>query len=78
VVKESEVEWFRPLWLRVLVTALIVAWACYEIFFSHETLWIVVTLAALAYAVWNFFIKFPKPRTDAGSSSGSGDGQPKA
>ena len=75
--KESEIEWFRPLWLRVLVTALIAVWFCYEVFISHETIWIVVTLVALGYAVWNFFIKFEaKPRSD--SNGGGGDGKPQA
>lgn len=72
--KDEEVKWFRPLWLRVLVTALIAVWFCYEIFISHETVWMVVTGAALAYAVWNLFIKFDASLEKADKT----DDQPKA
>ena len=75
--KESEIEWFRPLWLRVLVTALVAVWFGYEVFFSHETVWMVVTGAALAYAVWNLFIKFDT-KSGKADANGGGDGKPKA
>lgn len=56
--KDSEVQWFRPLWLRVLVVAFIVAWFCWEAFYNHDQLWMIITAAAFAYAVWNLFIRF--------------------
>ncbi len=75
--KDTELEWFRPLWLRVLVTALVAVWFAWEAFYTHDQLWMVVTGAALAYAVWNLFIKFPKdapPKPQAGDD----DGKPKS
>lgn len=58
--KEQDAAWFRPLWRRIVVTAVVAAWLGYELIFSHETLWIAISFAALAYCGWNFFLTFPK------------------
>ena len=77
--RDTEIEWFRPLWLRIVVTAAIAIWFGYEIFFSHDQLWILVTGAALAYAVWNLFIKFNGRVAEKDKAAGTdGDGKPKA
>ena len=57
--KERDVQFFRPLWRRVVVTAVCAAWAVMEIF-GHDTTWIAVSIGFTAYAVWSFFIRFPK------------------
>jgi hypothetical protein len=64
-----DADFFRPLWRRVLVTAVVTAWFCYESFISKDQLWITITAVALAYCVWNFFLRFPK---DPPGSTGSG------
>ena len=61
---ERDAAFFRPLWRRVLVTAILVLWFGYETFFSHDTLWIAISGAGLAYCIWNFFLKFPKAPED--------------
>jgi purine-cytosine permease-like protein len=77
--KDSEIEWFRPLWLRVLITAAITVWFGYEVLFSHDTLWMVITGAALAYAVWNLFIRFDARAAEMKKpADGNGDGKPEA
>lgn len=72
--KDTELEWFRPLWLRLLVTGLVAIWFGWELFFTHDQLWMIITGAALAYAVWNLFIKYPR---EAGKADG-GNGKPEA
>jgi len=57
---DQEHPFFRPLWRRIVLVVLLVAWAAYELLVSQETLWVVISLAALAYAVWIFLITFPK------------------
>jgi hypothetical protein len=57
---EKDTNWFRPLWRRVLVTAIIVAWFGYETLFTHDSLWISITAIGIAYCAWNFFIRFPR------------------
>jgi hypothetical protein len=57
---ERDAQFFRPLWLRVLVTAGLAVWFGLEAFFSHDQLWMTVTGLSFVYAVWAFFIRFPK------------------
>ena len=73
--RDSEIEWFRPLWLRVLVTALVAIWFAWETFVNRDQLWMLITGAALAYAVWNLFIKYPRGNAPAGKS-GNGPDKP--
>jgi hypothetical protein len=89
---QKDADFFRPLWRRVAITAVVAAWCAYESFFSHDQMWIVITLAALVYCMWNFFLRFPKDQpaappgstgggTPPAASSGSpdvNDGAPKA
>ena len=51
-------DFFRPMWRRIAVTAFIAAWFAWEALWNHDQLWMMITGAALAYAVWNLFIKF--------------------
>ena len=57
--KERDLNFFRPLWRRVAVTAVCVVWAALELWHG-EQLWIVITLGLTAYAVWSFFIAFDR------------------
>jgi hypothetical protein len=50
--------WFKPLWRRVLVVAIIAVWSGWEWFYNQDQFWGIMTLAALAYGVWIFFINF--------------------
>jgi hypothetical protein len=72
--KQRDVEWFRPLWRRVAVTAVCVVWAGLELL-HHDQTWILITLGLSAYAIWTFFLTFPKA---APASEGSGDVPPQA
>jgi hypothetical protein len=57
---DRDVKFFRPLWIRVLVTAIVAAWFLAETLLGHELLWIGVTAAGLVYCIWNLFLRFPK------------------
>lgn len=71
--KDTELEWFRPLWLRSLVTGLVGLWFLYEIFISQDQFWMFITGAALAYAVWNLFIQYDKRMAEKQAKGGGGD-----
>lgn len=62
----NDVTWFRPLWRRVLITALVLAWTIWEWVFNQDQFWGVLTTAILAYAAYTFFVAFPKDETDNG------------
>lgn len=57
---ERDVNFFRPLWIRLLVTAIVAAWFVLEAVFSHDQLWMGITAVGVVYCVWNFFLRFPR------------------
>jgi hypothetical protein len=57
---ERDLKFFRPLWLRVAITAALAVWCALEIIFTHEQLWIAITGFGVAYCLYNFFWKWPK------------------
>lgn len=69
---QRDQDFFRPLWRRVLATAVVVVWCAYETFFSHDQLWITITAIAVIYCVWNFFLKYPRDTQDPPGSTGGG------
>ena len=78
--RETELEWFRPMWRRLLVTGFIAAWLLYEAIFVQDQFWIFILGAALAYAVWHLFIQYDKRMggKSGGGESSNGDGKPPA
>ena len=60
MLKQKDIDFFRPMWIRVLLTLAVAAWFGFEVFFGGEQLWMMITGVALGYCVWNFFISFPK------------------
>jgi len=64
---ERDAKFFRPLWIRLLVTGVVVVWCAVEVTLGHDQLWIGITAVGVVYCVWNFFLRFPKdlPATTA-------------
>ena len=62
--KQSDADFFRPLWLRIALTVAVAVWFILEAMFSHDQLWMVITGIAFAYCIWSFFISFPKTPAD--------------
>jgi len=58
--KENDVRFFRPLWIRLTVTAVLAAALVYELIWTHDQLWIGIWACGIAYCVYNFFWKWPK------------------
>ena len=57
---ERDVKFFRPLWISLLVTGVLVVWFVVETVFGHDQLWMGITAVGVVYCVWNFFLRFPK------------------
>ena len=72
-ISPKDTDFFRPLWRRVAVTAVVAAWWAYETFFSHDGLWIAITSVGVVYCVWNLFLRFPQD-----PPGGTGGGTPTA
>jgi hypothetical protein len=58
--KDNEHPFFRPLWRRVAVVAVCVAWSIFE-FVNDAPMWGVIALGLGAYAVWQFFLNYNPP-----------------
>jgi len=55
---QADIEFFKPLWRRVAVVAVLVAWLGFEALFVGEPMWLVIIGGTLAYAVWTFFLNW--------------------
>jgi len=52
--------WFRPLWVRILVTLFVAAWTAWEWLWNKDQFWGILTLGMLGWAIYTFFINFDK------------------
>lgn len=55
--RESDREFFKPLWRRIAVTLFCAAWAGWE-WSRSENLWATMLGVATAYCIWTYFITF--------------------
>ncbi len=62
--KQEELNWFRPLWRRVLVVAFLAIWCGWEWLSNKDQFWGTLTALALAYALYNFFYALPRQSKD--------------
>lgn len=51
-------QWFRPIYRRVILVGIVAIWCAWEWLNNQDQFWGLMTLAALAYSVWVFFINF--------------------
>ncbi|HZY51462.1 MAG TPA: hypothetical protein VFE64_16960 [Devosia sp.] len=73
---ERDTNFFRPLWIRVLVTGIVAVWFVLEAVLSHDQLWMGITAVGVVYCVWNFFLRFPKDAPAAPAASDEPPRQP--
>lgn len=71
--RDTNHPFFRPLWRRVVATAVPWLWAVFE-HLSGNPGWAVLFAALGAYGVWAFFIAWKGPDADGGNGDeGEGD-----
>ena len=58
--REQSHPFYRPLWRRVVIVAVIAVWLGIEIYRDEGGLWLLIAAGAVAYAVFTFFITWPK------------------
>jgi hypothetical protein len=46
--------------VRLAIVAVILAWLAFEFYMGAETLWMAIGFGMLIYAVYTFFITWPK------------------
>ena len=57
---DVQLPFFRPLWRRVITTAVCLAWAAVELL-SGALMWAIIFGAAGFYLAWQFFVVFSPP-----------------
>lgn len=62
---ENKHPFYKPLWRRVVIVLTIVAWLGFEIYQRSSGLWMAIAAGTLAYAVYTFFIAWPKDEEGA-------------
>lgn len=72
--KEQQHPFYKPVWVRIAIVAVISGWLLFEVFLVKSGMWMMIAGAALAYAVYMFFLAWPKQ----GSGSSADDGSPPA
>ena len=72
---EQKHPFYKPLWVRVAIVASIVLWLGFEIWQANagagSGLWLAIAAGMLGYAVYTFFITWPKdaPEDDGGAGA---------
>lgn len=56
---EQTSPFYRPLWRRIAITLGVAVWLGFELY-GGSGLWIAIAGAMLCYAVWIFFLSWPK------------------
>lgn len=74
--REAEHPFYRPLWIRVCLTGVLVVWAALE-WANDEPFWGIMTSAAAVWAIWSFFLAYDpdaagKPARVKADASGDG------
>lgn len=58
--KENDVSFFRPMWIRGGISVFLAIWLGWELLYTGDMFWASIVGVVLIYFVWNFFVKFPK------------------
>lgn len=69
--REAEHPFYRPLWIRVCLTGVLVVWTALE-WANDEPFWGIMTSAAAVWAIWSFFIAYDP---DAAGSKAQAPGE---
>ena len=56
---EQSSPFYRPLWRRIALTLFVALWLAYEVY-NGSGLWTGIAAAMLCYALWIFFLSWPK------------------
>ena len=59
---EQKHPFYKPLWRRVAIVVTIALWLAFELYQMNSGLWIALAVGMLVYAVYTFFITWPKDK----------------
>ena len=67
--REQQHPFYKPLWRRIVIVAVVAFWTGFEYFTGAGGLWLTLAGGMLAYSIYVFFITWPKDTPE-------GDGPP--
>ena len=56
---EQDSPFYKPLWRRIVIIAVVALWVAFEIY-QGSGFWLVIAVAMFCYALWIFFLSWPK------------------
>ena len=71
--KEQSHPFYKPLWVRLVIVAVVAFWLVFEYVQSSASLWTMVAAGFLAYSIYMFFITWPKAE-DTKNADAKNDG----
>ena len=51
---------YKPLWRRVAIVAVVAGWAGFEVFYTREPFWMTIAAGVLVISLWTFLLSWPK------------------
>ena len=51
---------YKPLWRRSAIVAVVAGWAAFEVFYTREPFWMTIAAGVLAISLWTFLLSWPK------------------
>ena len=72
--KEAENPFYRPLWVRIVLTTVLILWCLVE-WMNGQTFWGVLVGAASLWAIWTFFVTYD-PNAAKGAKNDTGPHAP--
>ena len=72
--KEQQHPFYKPLWRRVVIVLVIAVWFGFELYMGGGGLWLALAAGSLGYAVYTFFLTWPKD--EGPKDEGPKDGPP--
>ena len=52
MISRGDMTWFRPLYRRVALIVVCLAWVVFELVMEGDRLWLTLSILATVYAVW--------------------------
>ena len=62
--KENDMKWLRPLWLRLAITAFLALWCAWEWLLNGDSFWGLLVGVTFVYFLYNYIIAWPKHQAD--------------
>jgi hypothetical protein len=58
--KEQDHPFYKPLWRRIAIIAVVLAWLVFELVNGGVNMWSMMAFALLVYGVYLFFLSWPR------------------